>query len=41
VRSHIAAFINYVQVERGLAPNSVAAYRRDLASSPLSASSTG
>ena len=31
MRSHIAAFINYVQVERGLAPNSVAAYRRDLA----------
>ncbi len=30
MRSHIAAFINYVQVERGLAPNSVAAYRRDL-----------
>ncbi|HXE75120.1 MAG TPA: site-specific tyrosine recombinase XerD [Candidatus Xenobia bacterium] len=31
MRSHIAAFLNYVQVERGLAPNSVAAYRRDLA----------
>ncbi len=31
MRSHIAAFINYAQVERGLAPNSVAAYRRDLA----------
>ncbi len=31
MRSHIAAFINYVQVERGLAPNSIAAYRRDLA----------
>ena len=30
MRSHIAAFINYVQVERGLAPNSIAAYRRDL-----------
>ncbi len=30
MRNHIAAFINYAQVERGLAPNSVAAYRRDL-----------
>jgi len=30
VREHIATFLHYVQVERGLAPNTVAAYRRDL-----------
>jgi integrase/recombinase XerD len=30
VRSQIASFINYVQVERGLAPNTVIAYRSDL-----------
>jgi len=31
VRDHTAAFLNYVQVERGLAPNTLAAYRLDLA----------
>jgi len=30
VRSHIAAFLNYVRVERGLAANTVEAYGRDL-----------
>ncbi|MFQ5662279.1 MAG: site-specific tyrosine recombinase XerD [Terriglobia bacterium] len=30
MRSHIAVFLNYVQVERGLARNTVAAYRHDL-----------
>ena len=28
---HAAAFLNYVQVERGLSPNTLAAYRQDLA----------
>ncbi|MFB3127518.1 MAG: site-specific integrase [Candidatus Acidiferrales bacterium] len=30
MRSQIASFINYVQVERGLSPNTVTAYRSDL-----------
>lgn len=30
MRSHIAAYLNYIRVERGLAANTVAAYRRDL-----------
>jgi len=30
VRTHIAAYLNYAQVERGLAANTIAAYRRDL-----------
>ncbi|MFB3130009.1 MAG: site-specific integrase, partial [Lysobacteraceae bacterium] len=30
MRSQIASFINYVQVERGLSPNTVIAYRSDL-----------
>lgn len=30
MRSHITAFLNYAQVERGLAANTVAAYGRDL-----------
>ncbi len=30
MRNHIAAFLNYVRVERGLAPNTIAAYRLDL-----------
>jgi integrase/recombinase XerD len=31
VQDYTQAFLNYVQVERGLAPNSLAAYRQDLA----------
>ncbi len=30
MRNHIATFLHYVQVERGLAPTTVEAYRRDL-----------
>ncbi|MGH9814135.1 MAG: site-specific tyrosine recombinase XerD [Candidatus Acidiferrales bacterium] len=30
MRTHIAAYLNYAQVERGLAANTIAAYRRDL-----------
>ena len=30
MRSHIAAFLNYARVERGLSPNTIAAYRSDL-----------
>jgi integrase/recombinase XerD len=31
VRNHLAAFLNYIRVERGLAANTVEAYARDLA----------
>ncbi|MFQ5724002.1 MAG: site-specific tyrosine recombinase XerD [Terriglobia bacterium] len=30
MRHHVAAYLNYVRVERGLAPNTLAAYGRDL-----------
>ena len=30
MRGQVAAFINYIQVERGLSANTVAAYRSDL-----------
>jgi len=30
VQEHIQSYLNYIQVERGLAPNTLAAYRQDL-----------